>query len=136
MEDQAEKTRKMIVGLHACRSYIIITSLYLLSISFNLLLKSDFECLFVTSECSLQSFEIRFEVRSDDLRLNNRRRFDWLVHLTSRLQLTKLDLRRKSSQRTSKQTSELCNEHSELTNKYWKSDFKSKLKSRVNVSFF
>ena len=32
------------------------------TLDFNLLLKS--ECLFVTSECSLQSFEIRFELKS------------------------------------------------------------------------
>jgi hypothetical protein len=99
---------------------------------FHFFFKSDFECLFVISECLLQSLEIRFEVCSDDLRWFNRGWFDRLVHLTSQLQLIVLD-HRKSSQQTSKQTSELCNEHSELTNKHWKSDFKSKLKSRVST---
>ena len=38
---------------------------------------------------------------------------------------------RKCSERTSKQTLELCNEHSELTNEHSKRFFKSELKSRV-----
>ncbi len=37
----------------------------------------------------------------------------------------------KQSEQTSKQILELCNEHSEFTNKHSKSYFKSKLKSRV-----
>ena len=36
------------------------------TLDFNLLFKFDFECWFVSLECSLQSSEIRFEVRSDD----------------------------------------------------------------------
>ena len=41
--------------------------------------------------------------------------------------------RRKYSERTSKQTLELCNEHSELTNEHSKWFFKSKLKSRASL---
>ncbi len=37
-------------------------------LDFNLLLKYDLECFFLTSECSLQCFGIRLEVHSDDLR--------------------------------------------------------------------
>ena len=37
----------------------------LITLDFDLLFKYGFECLFVKSECSLQSSEVCFEVRSD-----------------------------------------------------------------------
>jgi hypothetical protein len=70
-------------------TYSVFIIVKYVTLDFNLLLKSNFVCLFVTSECSLQSFQICFEVRSGDLRWFNSRQADWLVHLTSQLQLTK-----------------------------------------------
>ena len=69
--------------------YSVFIIVKYVTLDFNLLLKSNFVCLVVTSECSLQSFQICFEVRSGDLRWFNSRQVDWLVHLTSQLQLTK-----------------------------------------------
>ncbi len=45
----------------------VSTAFFQITLDFNLVLKSDFECLSVSSECSLQSNEIRFEAHSDDL---------------------------------------------------------------------
>ena len=54
----------------------------------------------------------------------------WLAIIISHCSLFN---RRKYSERTSKQTLELCNEHSELTNEHSKWFFKSKLKSRASL---
>jgi hypothetical protein len=45
----------------------VSTAFFQITLDFNLVFKSDFECLSVSSECSLQSNEIRFEAHSDDL---------------------------------------------------------------------
>ena len=115
-----------------------------ITLDFSSLLKNHFECSFVSSECSLQSSEcslqsstVCFEVPSEYLRWLNSEQFDWLTYYGSQSELAKL-AHRKLSERTSKQTlelcnehSELCNEHSELTNEHSKWFFKSELKSRV-----
>ena len=80
--------------------------------------------------CSLQNSNVCFEVRSEYLRWLNSEQFDWLTYYGSQSEHAKLAYR-KLSERTSKQTLELCNEHSELTNEHSKWFFKSELKSRV-----
>ena len=103
------------------------------TLDFSSLLKNHFECSFVSSEYSLQSFNVCFEVRSEYLRWLYSKQFDWLTYYGSQSELAKL-AHRKLSERTSKQTFELCNEyseHSELTNEHSKWFFKSELKSRV-----
>jgi hypothetical protein len=114
--------------LHYASPFDIV--LFHITLDFNLLFKKAFECLFVTLECSLQSSEIRFEVRSDDLRRSNFVNSNWLVKYAS--QSNRLLLyHRKSSEWTSKRISELCSEHSKVTNKRSNAFLKSKLKSRV-----
>ena len=119
-------------------------SSFAFTLDFSSLLKNHFECSFVSSECSLQSSEcslqssnVCFEVPSEYLRWLNSEQFDWLTYYGSQSELAQL-AHRKLSERTSKQTlelcnehSELCNEHSELTNEHSKWFFKSELKSRV-----
>ena len=51
--------------------FMIIYANYILkafTFDFSSLLKNHFECSFVSSECSLQSSNVCFEVRSDNLR--------------------------------------------------------------------
>ena len=115
------------------------------TLDFSSLLKNHFvssECSLQSSECSLQSSNVCFEVRSEYLRWLNSEQFDWLTYYGSQSELAKL-AHRKLSERTSKQTlelcnehSELCNEHSELTNEHSKWFFKSELKSRVTLYWF
>ena len=95
-----------------------------------------------SSECSLQSSNVCFEVPSEYLRWLNSEQFDWLTYYGSQSELAQL-AHRKLSERTSKQTlelcnehSEFCNEHSELTNEHSKWFFKSELKSRVILQYF
>ena len=89
------------------------------------LLKNHFECSFVSSECSLQSSNVCFEVRSEYLRWLNSEQFDRLTYYGSQSGLAKL-AHRKLLERTSKQTLELCNEH-------LKWFFKSELQSRATL---
>ena len=48
------------------------------TLDFSSLLKNHFECSFVSSECSLQSSNVCFEVRSDSLRSATFASSDWL----------------------------------------------------------
>ena len=104
----------------------------LFTLDFSSLLKNHFEWSFVSSECSLQSSNACFEVRSEYLRWLNSEQFDWLTYYGSQSELAKL-AHCKLSEPTSKQTLELCNEHSELTNEHSKWFFKSELKSKVTM---
>ena len=93
------------------------SAFYQKTLNFNLLLKNHFECSFVSFKCSLQSSNACFEVRSEYIRRLNSKQFDWLTYYGSQSELAKL-AHRKLSERTSKQTLELCNEHSEFTNEH------------------
>ena len=44
-----------------------VSMIFTVTLDFNLLLKNYSECLFVSSECSLQSSDVCFEVCSDDV---------------------------------------------------------------------
>ena len=108
-------------------SHIFYWSENIVTLDFSSLLKNHFECL-------LQSSNVCFEVRSEYLRWLNCEQFDWLNYYGSQSELAKL-AHRKLSERNSKQTLELCNEHSELTNEHSNWFFKSELKSRVKHLF-